>query len=107
MPGGFGFDCINGDGLSHELSVADGRIPTRSGMNYRLLALDPYSKHMSLPVLRGIHKLVEKGAIVAGEKQTDTPILAVESAGFKKQNYKMLRDRSPSTPGCQVIVSAE
>ena len=54
VPAGYGFDYINADGLIHELSVADGRITTKSGMNYRVLALDPYSKHMSLPVLRGI-----------------------------------------------------
>ena len=49
-----------------------------------MLALDPYSKHMSLPVLRGIHKLVEQGAMVAGEKPTDTPSLADDAAEFKK-----------------------
>jgi hypothetical protein len=54
MPAGYGFDYINADGLIHELSAADGRITTNSGMNYRVLALDPYSKHMSPPVLRGI-----------------------------------------------------
>src|ERR1019366_4585008 len=41
VPAGFGFDYINADGLIHELSVADGRIKTPSGMNYRLLGLDP------------------------------------------------------------------
>lgn len=94
VPAGYGFDYINADGLIHELSVADGRITTKSGMNYRVLALDPYSKHMSLPVLRGIHKLVEDGAVVTGEKPTDTPSLADDAAEFKKLNDELFGDGS-------------
>ena len=92
VPAGYGFDYINADGLVHELSVADGRITTKSGMNYRMLVLDPYSKHMSLPVLRGIHKLVEQGAVVAGGKPTDTPSLADDAAEFKRLNDELFGD---------------
>jgi len=94
VPAGYGFDYINADGLIHELNVADGRITTKSGMNYRVLVLDPYSKHMSLPVLRGIHNLVEQGAVVAGEKPTDTPSLADDAAEFKKLNDELFGDGS-------------
>ena len=76
VPSGYGFDYINADGLIHELSVSDGRITTKSGMSYRVLGLDPYSKHMSLPVLRAIRKLVEAGAVVAGPQPTDDPSIA-------------------------------
>ena len=41
---------------------------TKSGMRYKVIALDPYSRHMSLPVLRAIHSLVQEGAVVAGPK---------------------------------------
>jgi len=92
VPAGYGFDYINADGLIHELSAADGRITTKSRMNYRLLALDPYSKHMSLPVLRAIYKLVEQGATVAGEKPTDTPSQADDPAEFKKLNDELFGD---------------
>ena len=61
VPAGYGFDYINADALIHELNVTGGRITTRSGMSYRVLGLDPYSQHMSLPVLRAIHKLVAGG----------------------------------------------
>ena len=94
MPPGYGFDYINADGLIHELNAGDGIITTKSGMSYRLLALDPYSKHMSLPVLRSIHKLVEQGAVVAGEKPTDTPSLADDAAEFKKLNDELFGDGS-------------
>ena len=92
VPAGFGFDYINADGLIHELSVADGRIKTPSGMNYRLLGLDPYSKHMSLPVLRAIHKLVEGGAAVAGPKPNDDPSLSDDQAEFNKLNDELFGD---------------
>ena len=89
VPEGYNFDYINADGLIHELSVADGRITTQSGMSYRVLALDKYSKHMSLPVLRALHKLVEDGAVVAGEKPVGTPSLADDAAEFNKLNDEM------------------
>ena len=54
--------------------------------------VDPYSKHMSLPVLRGIYKLVEQGAVVSGEKPTDTPSLADDAAEFKKLNDELFGD---------------
>jgi len=94
VPPGYGFDYINADGLINELNAADGAITTKSGMTYRVLVLDPYSKHMSLPVLRAVHKLVEKGAVVAGEKPTDTPSLADDPAQFKKLNDELFGDGS-------------
>ncbi len=94
VPAGYGFDYINADGLIHVLSAADGRITTASGMNYRLLVLDPYSKHMSLPVLRALHKLVEQGAVVAGGKPVDTPSLADDQAEFRRLNDDLFGDGS-------------
>jgi hypothetical protein len=84
VPAGYNFDYINADGLIHELSVSGGNIVTKSGMSYRVLALDKFSKHMSLPVLRALNKLVEEGAIVAGEKPDGTPSLADDGAAFQK-----------------------
>ena len=92
VPAGYGFDYINADALIHELNVADGRLTTKSGMSYRVLGLDPYSQHMSLPVLRAIHKLVEDGAVVAGPKPTDDPSLADNQAEFHKLNDELFGD---------------
>lgn len=82
VPAGYGFDYINADALMHELSVADGSLVTKSGMRYRVLGLAPHSRHMSLPVLRAIHALVESGATVAGPKPTDDPSLTDDQAEF-------------------------
>ncbi len=92
VPAGYGFDYINADGLIHMLSVTEGRITTKSGMSYRVLGLDPYSRHMSLPVLRAIHKLVEDGAAVAGPKPTDDPSLADDQAEFQRLNDELFGD---------------
>jgi alpha-L-rhamnosidase len=94
VPAGFGFDYVNADALIHELSVVNGRITTRSGMSYRLLGLDPYSAHMSLPVLRAIHRLVEQGAVVAGPKPTDDPSLADDQGEFQKLSGELFGDGS-------------
>ena len=92
VPAGYGFDYINADGLIHRLNAADGRITTSSRMSYRVLVLDPYSKHMSLPVLRAIHRLVEGGAVVAGAKPAGTPSLADDEAEFSKLNDELFGD---------------
>jgi hypothetical protein len=92
VPAGYNFDYINADGLIHELAAVDGRITTHSGMSYRVLALDPYSKHMSLPVLRALHKLVESGAVVAGAKPSDDPSLADDAAEFARLNDELFGD---------------
>jgi len=92
IPRGYGFDYINADALIHELSVANGRIVTKSGMEYRVLGLDPFSRHMSLPVLRAIHALVENGAVVAGPKPTDDPSLADDQSEFEKLASQLFGD---------------
>ena len=92
LPAGYGFDYVNADALIHEFHGVDGRIATASSADYRLLALDPYSKHMSLPVLRAIHSLVLEGAIVAGPKPTDTPSLADDEKEFKQLSDELFGD---------------
>ncbi len=92
IPAGYGFDYINADALIHELSVDNGNIVTKSGMQYKILGLDPYSRHMSLPVLRAIFMLVENGAVVAGPKPTDDPSLADDQDEFKKLSFELFGD---------------
>ena len=83
IPAGYNFDYLNADALVHVLSVKNGQLATPSGMQYRVLALDPHSQHMSLPVLRKIRDLVQAGAIVAGSKPTDTPSLSDDPKEFQ------------------------
>jgi hypothetical protein len=92
IPAGYGFDYINADALIHELTVTNGLITTKSGMSYKLLGLDPYSQHMSLPVLRAIHKLVQAGATVAGPKPVSDPSQADDHDEFNKLNSELFGD---------------
>ena len=82
VPPGYNFDYLNADALVHLLSVEDGELTTPSGLHYRLLALDPYSQHMSVPVLRKIRDLVAAGAAVAGPKPVSTPSLSDDKSEF-------------------------
>ena len=59
-----------------------------------MLGLDPYSQHMSLPVLRAIHKLVLDGAVVAGPKPKHDPSLADDQAEFDKLSNDLFGDGS-------------
>jgi hypothetical protein len=83
IPDNFNYDFVNADALVNLLSVEEGRIVTPSGMSYRLLALDPNSQNMSLPVLHKIRSLVENGAIVVGPKPIQSPSLSDDQAEFQ------------------------
>ncbi|MFZ0692475.1 MAG: glycosyl hydrolase [Acidobacteriaceae bacterium] len=98
VPAGYGFDYVNADALIHALSVENGRITTPGGTSYRLLGLDPYSRHMSLPVLRAIDKLVRDGAVVAGPKPTDDPSLADGQAEFHRLAEELFGDGTGAHP---------
>jgi hypothetical protein len=92
IPLGYNYDYINADGLIHALTASPGQIGTPGGVTYRLLALDPFSRNMSLPVLRAIYKLVKNGAIVSGEKPVGTPSLADDAAEYKQLNDELFGD---------------
>ncbi len=83
IPAGYNFDYVNAHALVHLLSVSDGQLVAPSGMRYRVLALDPNSRHMSLPVLRKIRDLVAAGAVVSGSKPIATPSLSDDDAQFR------------------------
>lgn len=83
VPAGYNFDYVNADALVHQLSAEGGRIKTPSGMSYSLLALDPNSRYMSLPVLRKIRDLVNAGASVVGGKPVATPSLSDDQKEFQ------------------------
>ena len=93
IPPGYDFDYVDADALIHVLKVdAEGRITTPGGTTYRLLGLAPYSRHMSLPVLRAIHQLVMDGATVAGPKPADDPSLADSQSEFQTMANELFGD---------------
>jgi hypothetical protein len=83
IPEGYNYDFVNSDALLNKLTVENEHIVTPGGMSYRLLVLDPNSRHMTLPVLLKIRNLVEGGAVVAGPKPIDSPSLSDNQAEFQ------------------------
>src|SRR6266513_905525 len=83
IPTGYNFDYVNADALVHLLTIENGELATASGMRYRVLALDPFSQHMSLSVLRRIRDLVQAGAVVCGPKPVATPSLSDDTTEFQ------------------------
>ncbi len=82
VPEGYNFDYVNADILEHKLRVENRDLVTDSGMHYRVLVLDRYAQHMSLPVLRRIETLVRSGATVVGKPPVGDPSLADDQAAF-------------------------
>lgn len=82
VPEGYEFDFVNADALVDVLSVKKGNIVAPSGMSYTLLALDPSTQYMTLPVLQKIKEMVSGGAVVVGPKPVGTPSLDDDEAVF-------------------------
>jgi hypothetical protein len=82
IPEGYNFDFANLQTLSL-LSVRDDELVTQSGMRYRVLALDPRARIMSLPVLIRLRDLVDAGAILVAAKPLASPSLADDSVTFR------------------------
>jgi len=81
VPQGYAFDFANAHALTM-LSVRERELVTASGMRYRLLALDPRARTMSLDVLKTIAQLTKAGATVVGAKPETTPSLADNEVEF-------------------------
>ena len=62
----YAYDFCNPDALLNQVSVRDGKVVTKSGMEYRVLYLDQNARRMSLPVLRKLAELAHQGAVIAG-----------------------------------------
>ena len=67
IPEGYAYDFINPNGILNEVNVKNGKIATRSGMEYSVLVLGEHCKTMSVKVLRKIAELASQGAIICGQ----------------------------------------
>jgi hypothetical protein len=81
-PEGYGFDFVNSDVVLHKLSFNDGRLVTPGGTSYRILYLGGRSQRMTLPVLQQLKSLVAQGAVIVGDKPTDSPSLSDDEKEF-------------------------
>ena len=83
VPAGYGYDFASSSVVLNRLTFLNGSLASAPNMTYRLLALDPNTRRMPLPVLRKIRELVNAGAVVVGPKPTDSPSLSDDQAAFK------------------------
>ena len=95
-PDGYAFDFVNSDVVLHQLSFKDGRLVTPGGTSYRILYLGGRSQRMTLPVLRQLKSLVAQGAVVVGNRPTDSPSLADDPAEWKKVADSMWGSNDPA-----------
>ena len=82
IPAGYSFDFVNADALINVINVKDGRLTTPAGAQYQVLALDPSTRRMSLPLLKKIRDLVDAGVKVVGPRPERTPSLADNAEEF-------------------------
>ncbi len=71
---GYDYDAIDANVLLHMMAVHDGQLTLPDGMHYRLLVL-PNSPFMTLPELKKLRDLINKGATVIGPKPAFSPSL--------------------------------
>ncbi|MEO8563322.1 MAG: glycosyl hydrolase [bacterium] len=84
VPLGYGWDFVNGDALRNLLVVKNGRLTAPSGASYRVLALDPAARRMTVPTLRKVRDFVRAGGIVVGDKPVETPSLSDDPAELRR-----------------------
>jgi hypothetical protein len=81
-PKSVAYDFINADALTGALTNEDSELVTPGGARYRALYLGGSSRQMTLPTLRKLAALVERGATVIGPKPLGNPSLAGDATEF-------------------------
>jgi hypothetical protein len=79
-PTAYGYDFVNAEALTSALVNDGAELVTPGGARYRALYLGGQSHRMTLPTLRKLAELVEKGATVIGLKPEGSPSLAGDGA---------------------------
>jgi hypothetical protein len=74
-PATHGYDFLDADMLSHQLSVVDGEFRSTGGARYRAIFLGGDSARVTLPLLRRLAQLVEAGGLVIGAAPQGSPSL--------------------------------
>ena len=71
VPKGYNFDYVSSDALRNVLQADNDHVTSsKTGMTYRLLALDKNCNRMSIAVLRKLDELSKAGVQICGERPT-------------------------------------
>lgn len=68
LPNGYNYDFVSPHALCNVLEPKDGRLVTASGMDYKVLVLDPNVRYMSIEVLRRLQQLAHAGVLICGAR---------------------------------------
>ncbi len=83
LPTHHAYDFVSAQSLLADLRVESGELVSVGGARYRVLYLNPFTSHMTLPVLRQLAAFVEAGAIIVGEAPSTSPALRDDSGEFE------------------------
>ncbi|WP_248722405.1 glycosyl hydrolase [Seonamhaeicola sp. ML3] len=82
FPQGYRFDYLNSEILQEKTSIKDGKIHVENGGDYRIITLRD-SEKILLSTLKKLKELVLNGAVVLGDKPTDSPSLMDDASDVK------------------------
>ena len=71
IPEGYDFDFINPEALLEEISVKNGRLCSRTGMEYSVLCLDPNASDLSPTMLARVEELKSQGVRICGHESKE------------------------------------
>lgn len=82
MPAGYEWDYCSPHALMNAISAKNGKLVSVGGSEYRILLMDRNMDYVSVPVLRAVKKLADKGVIISGIKPKNAASLADDQAEF-------------------------
>lgn len=83
VPTGYEYDFANATVLLEAVTPVNGKLVTKTGMKYSMLALDATGKMMTLKVLRKILEFAKAGVLVVGQQPLESPSLSDDPATYE------------------------
>jgi hypothetical protein len=84
IPEGYRYDYVSSDVVLNRLSVKDGTLTTKTGMNYKAIYFGKGAQQVTLPVLTKVLEMVKQGAVLIGARPEGSPSLSDDSAKVKE-----------------------
>ena len=89
VPDGYNYDYANPEVLYDMVRVRDSRLVTDTGMEYKVLVIDPSITRMSVKMLSCIVGLAELGAVICGDVPGLCASLSDDQAAFDSLREKL------------------
>lgn len=82
VPSGYEWDYCSPHALMNAIKAKDGKLVSAGGTEYKVLLMDRNMDYVSVPVLRTVKKLADKGIVISGVKPEHAASLADDPAEF-------------------------